>query len=169
MSTVYETAIAFILRVEGPLSDDSEDNGGETKWGVARRAHPEITDEQWANWTVEDSAAMFWRRYWVPIRGDELPGPIALAVFDAAVNQGLHAAVTMLQEELHVTVDGHLGPKTLEAIRHRHADDLARAYCARRGFRYAYNRDEFNPDFVRFGRGWMGRLLDCYGTGLVAL
>lgn len=60
-----------------------------------------------------------YRAYWDAVRGDELPGPVAIAVFDHAVNAGPKQAVRVLQRAAGLIgpgVDGLFGPKTLKAV-----------------------------------------------------
>lgn len=156
---LFDTAVAFVLRHEGGYSQDLADPGGETNWGISRRAYPDLPI---ALLTREEAINIYRRDYWMRMRCDELPGQVALLVFDAAVNQGPDAAVKMLQEELSVAIDGVLGPLTITAATSRNHDDLALGYCARRGMRYAMTK---NLD--RYGRGWFKRLLDAYRTALV--
>jgi lysozyme family protein len=61
--------------------------------------------------------------YWDKIDGDELPQNLSVALFDIAYNSGVKKAVEMLQEVLGVTVDGIIGPITLEAI-YNYSGDL---------------------------------------------
>ncbi len=106
--------------------------------------------------------AIYRRAYWMAAHCDELPAQLAVLVFDGAVNQGIGAAIHMLQEELGVAVDGVIGPVTLRAARARNHDDLALRYAARRAWRYEIARQE-----ERFGLGWFRRLFACYRLALV--
>ena len=157
--TLFDAAVGFVLRHEGGYVNDPEDAGGETNWGISRRAYPDLPI---ALLTREEAVEIYRRDYWQAARCDDLPGQVALLVFDAAVNQGPDAAVRMLQEELGVSVDGDLGPLTLAAATSRNHDDLALGYCARRAMRYATT-----AGLDRYGRGWYRRLLDAYRTALV--
>ena len=156
--SLFDAAVAFVLRHEGGYSRDSDDPGGETNWGISKRAYPALDI---AELTREEAVELYRADYWRAARCDDLPGQVALLVFDAAVNQGLGAAVTMLQDELGVATDGVLGPLTLAAATSRNHDDLALGYCARRAMRYATTK---NLD--RYGRGWYRGLLDAYRTAL---
>lgn len=159
MSALFDAAVGFVLRHEGGYSTDPNDPGGETSWGISKRSYPALDIEAL---TREEAIGIYRTDYWMAARCDELPGQVALLVFDAAVNQGLGAAVRMLQEELGVATDGVLGPVTLTAATSRNHDDLALGYCARRAMRYATT-----ANLDRYGRGWFRRLLDAYRTALV--
>src|SRR5690349_3209449 len=125
----FERALQLILPHEAGFSDDPNDPGnytpaGElkgTKYGISARQYP---DEDIANLTEERAAFLYRRDYWTPVCGDELPWPLCLFVFDAAINQGVPAATRMLQEALKVRVDGEIGAQTLIAAQNstaRHA------------------------------------------------
>ena len=92
--------------------------------------------------------------YW----GEELIGP--LAVFDAAVNQGVVPAIRLLQDALHVSIDGKVGPATIEAARHSGKAELIR-FMTNRGFTYSHMLN-----FERFGHGWLSRLFRIYEATL---
>ena len=92
----FQTILSFTFIHEGIHSNDPCDPGGDTKYGIARLMHPEITDEQWANWSIADSEAMYLKMYWCGMGCDSLPYPLDMAVFDTAVNPGPGACHHML-------------------------------------------------------------------------
>lgn len=59
---------------------------------------------------------LFRQDYWDPCRCDELPPGLAIAVADAAYNQGPRTAGALLQRALGVTQDGIVGDKTIRAV-----------------------------------------------------
>jgi len=75
-------------------------------------------------WTRESALKFYRLCYWRPISADSFPLPIAILLFDAAVNMGKSAAVKTLQRALEVTDDGVVGPKTIAAARRHAASDL---------------------------------------------
>lgn len=109
-SPAFEKAVALILKHEGGYVNDPRDPGGETKYGISKRAYP---NENIAALTVERAKELYHRDYWQAIRGDDLPAPLAVVVFDMAVNAGTGAAIKLLQRTLGVPDDGVLGPVTL--------------------------------------------------------
>lgn len=82
----FETAIAYVLRYEGSLSDDKRDPGGLTKFGISQRAYPDLDI---AGLTLNEAKQIYLRDYWWPVRAHELPETLRLVVFDCAVNQGV--------------------------------------------------------------------------------
>jgi lysozyme family protein len=151
--------VAFVLDVEKEHSDDPNDPGRDTWYGLSRRAHPDLS---WPP-TREEAVAVYHSDYWTPCQCDSLLGQVAFCLFDAAVNMGVGAATRLLQREVNTTEDGIIGPATLSAIRGRNHDELAAAFMARRAIYY------FALDgFVRFGRGWIRRCFDCYRVAVTA-
>lgn len=114
MSPAFRKAVALILKHEGGYVHDPRDPGGETNFGISKRAYPH---EDIKAMTAERAAFLYHRDYWQAIRGDELPYPLALITFDMAVNAGVGAAIRLLQRALKVEADGKLGPVTLAAAK----------------------------------------------------
>ena len=114
MKEDWEKCIAFVLKMEGgeTVENDPNDPGGETKFGISKKSYPQLNI---AALTLEEAKEIYKRDYWIPCRCDELPYHFALAVFDAAGNQGVGRSKRMLQAALGVTVDGIIGNKTLQA------------------------------------------------------
>lgn len=146
----FDKAFELVVGVEGGYVNDPRDPGGRTIYGITERDHPDL----WRAGppTLEQAKARYKRDYWDDVRGDELPWPLSLFVFDAAVNQGADAAVRVLQKTLGLVIDGKLGPKTLAAAQRASRDQQA-LYLADRALRYTGTRN-----FDRFGRGWFKRL-----------
>ena len=125
-----------------------------TKFGVSAAAYPDLAI---AALTLDEARDIYRADYWNRVAADRLPGPLALLLFDAAVNNGVRRATVWLQELLHVTPDGEVGPRTLAAVASRVAKDGTPALCAeylaaRLGFMAAL------PSWRLFGRGWARRL-----------
>lgn len=108
----WEPAIEFVLRMEGGYGIDPNDPGGETNFGISKKAYP-ATDIK--NLTVDEAKAIYHRDFWMPCHCDDLPTAFAISVFDCAVNQGASKARRILQMVLGVEVDGNIGPDTLAA------------------------------------------------------
>lgn len=105
-------AIDFVLAYEGSYVNDPNDAGGETNWGISKRAYPSIDIKA----LTKDQAVEIYRKdYFEAVHGDELPEGLAIAVFDCAVNQGVLTACRLLQVALGVKVDGIVGPQTIGA------------------------------------------------------
>lgn len=149
MNSSFKPAVERVLRAEGGYVNDPADPGGETKYGISRRAYPALDI---AALTEDDARAVYRRDYWDACRCDLLPAPLDWLVFDAAVNQGVQAAGKMLQGAVGVAVDGKIGPATVAAAKRADAEAPAR-FMTLRAMRYASS-----PGWVRYGAGWVKRL-----------
>jgi len=145
----FEIAVSFVLGLEGGYSNDKRDPGGETKYGISRRAFP------WMNiktLTHEGAVEIYRKYYWDAAGCNDLPWPLAGYVFDGAVNQGVMATVRNLQAALGVRVDGIIGPVTILAAQ-SNAKEQAALFMAERASDYMKL-----SSFSVYGRGWMKRL-----------
>lgn len=141
--------------------NDSEDTGGETKFGVAKNANPDlnITGLTW-----EQAKRVYYRRYWLMSHCDELSAispEFTLFYFDAVVNHGVGRAAKFLQQAVGVTVDGDIGPKTIAAVQSKiagggYTELIVELACIRKVF---YNGIVTrNPSQAKFIKGWLGRV-----------
>lgn len=153
-SSPFEHAWLLVLAAEGGYSNDPADPGGETRFGISKRAYP---NEDIKNLTVARAQEIFRRDYWAPLHCDEMPAPLAIAVSDAAFNHGPHAAIEMLQEALGVKADGIIGHATLRAARAAGPDEVIR-FCRLRISRY-HDLAALRPYQRKFLSGWVGRVL----------
>ncbi len=155
--SMFPAAVALVIELEGgeKLLSDPQDPGGLTKYGISQRANPDVDVRTLSRLQAEQ---IYKARYWDPIRGDELPWPLALVVFDAAVNCGLDAAVQMLQIAVGVRNDGILGPETLSAARRVSSiEALIQLSCRR--IEYYQRIVDRRPASLKYLRGWRVRLL----------
>lgn len=97
---------------EGGYSNNPVDPGGETKYGISKRAYPNVDI---ASLTLDDAKAIYRRDYWTPAACDQWPELLRYEVFDLAVNVGVSQAIRLVQRALAVSDDGIVGPKTLAA------------------------------------------------------
>ena len=114
ISAAFGSCASFVIdRLEGG-SALITDTGGETRWGISKRAHPDVDI---AHLTRFGALAIYHDRYWRVIHGDLLPRGLDLAIYDLAVNQGPSQAVRTLQRVLRLAEDGIMGPLTLKAAK----------------------------------------------------
>jgi lysozyme family protein len=154
----FDRAFDHVIGQEGGYSNDPRDPGGETQWGISKRQYPNVDI---ARLSAEDAREIYRRDYWYPIRGDDLPVPVAICLFDYAVNSGVEPAARALQRILGVTVDGVIGKQTIEAARRRPVREVVKNLQAERLMLLASL-----STFATFGRGWTRRVID---TALEAL
>lgn len=145
----FDECFEDVIGLEGGYVNDPVDPGGETKYGISKRAYP---DEDIRELTLARAKELYRRDYWDKVKGDMLPTPLDAYVFDAAVNQGVPAAIKMLQKTLGVTQDGIFGLDTQRKAQSATKEQCA-MFMAERALRYYGTRN-----FDRFGRGWLKRL-----------
>lgn len=147
----FDHAFDLVFGHEGGYVNDPQDPGGETKFGISKRAYPHLDIK---NLTKDDAKRIFYKDFWGPAGCDALPDILKFHVFDFAVNSGPAQAVKILQIILKTDViDGTIGPKTLAAIGNYDLREL--------GIRYNLDRLEFMTNLKNFpvhGRGWSRRI-----------
>jgi lysozyme family protein len=137
--------------------NDPLDLGGETKFGVAKNANPDL-DIHSLDWAA--AMRVYYRRYWLASHCDEISevAPrLAVLHFDIAVNHGVGRAAKFLQRALGVADDGDIGPGTIKALK-ANTDELAlcNAVCDQRvAFYHAIVANK--PEQARFLKGWLRR------------
>lgn len=89
MRSNFEKALAFCLKWEGGYTNDPDDPGGETNFGINKRDHPK---EDIKNMTCQRAAEIYLREYWIPVGGDTMLSPKDIVAFDSAVNCGVTRA-----------------------------------------------------------------------------
>ena len=120
MSTTNEyadRAITLVLRLEGEETNDPDDPGGRTKYGLTQRTYPEI---DFNALTEIQARAIYKVEWWDKYGYAQLPGAIAVLLFQLAVNIGPATAHSLLQRALAdlglpVQTDGILGPVTVKS------------------------------------------------------
>ena len=117
-SVVFRGAVEVVLRNEGGLSDDDDDAGGLTKFGISQRQYPALDIRKL---TREAAIAIYYHDWWTRFNYQQLPAPIGAKLFDLAVNIGHEAATRCLQRGLRACgvdrgEDGVLGANTRYAI-----------------------------------------------------
>lgn len=164
----FASALRWIFRAEGYLSDDPDDRGGITKYGISLRwlrSHPDgditgdgIVDADDIRALTPDAAARFYHSgFWLAANCHQLPAPLNVAVFDFAVNAGVSRAAMVLQESLRVRADGVIGPVTLRAALNADGHELLVDYLGRRALFYT-DLVRANSSQAKFLRGWLNRL-----------
>jgi lysozyme family protein len=149
MTGDFDRAFSIVVGVEGGYVNDPNDPGGETQWGISKKAYPNLDI---ANLTEDDAMSIYMRDYWDRMRCDEIPWPLSLYIFDSAVNQGTFSATLLLQSAVGVQVDGELGPLTMNKAAQATPDQTANFMTLRA---LAYMKLNTWPNY---GRGWMNRL-----------
>lgn len=173
----FEQAIVTVLLHEGITSDDAEDRGGPTHYGISLRFLKTLDELETEGFLAGDinhdgqidvqdiqslgrrGAIALYRAYWWDRYGyDRITHQtIATKVLDLTVNMGAKASHCCLQRAVRATSgrclveDGILGPKTLQAVNDLNSETLLIAY---RSEAAGYYRSLRQPHFEK---GWLNR------------
>ena len=128
----FDVAMKFILKWEGGYVNDKDDPGGETKYGISKRAYPNVDIK---NLTIEDAKALYKRDYWDKAGLDRYPQDKAVVLMNVAVNMGVGKAVAFASEPDFQTV--------IQRIREYYASLIQK-----------------NPKLEKYRKGWMNRTND---------
>ncbi len=164
-----ERAIREGLKHEGGFVNHPEDPGGATNKGITlttfrRYLNPKGTIADLKRLTDEQAIHIYKRRYWNVIRGDDLPSGVDLAVYDFAINSGPSRAARHLQSVVGASVDGRIGPQTIEHCARCEAPDVINQICDQR---LAFmKRIRGGSLWKTFGRGWQRRVDEVRASSL---
>lgn len=140
----FDMCVRVTLDIEGPQSSDRDDGGNwsggavgrgifvGTFWGISQAAYRNddgrrgLRDALPPYWrdrfptTVdrlqpEQIDAVYYHAFWRPLGLRDIPLPLAMTTFDAAVHSGGLRATTWLQIAVGANPDGILGPLTKRA------------------------------------------------------
>lgn len=89
MDKNFDRAIAFVLKHEGGYVNNPQDPGGETNFGISRRAYPNVDIK---NLTKERVVEIYKKDYWDAANCGEIDWPFDIIMFDTAVNMGIDRA-----------------------------------------------------------------------------
>lgn len=128
------------IALEGGYSNDAVDPGGETKYGISKRAFPDLDIKNLTPQLAED---IYKREYWDKLFLDSYTfPPFRWKLFDISVNMGLSTATAFNQM---------LKSKdTIEAVWE---------LTEMQGKRYA-NIVYQHPERIKYLRGWINRTFE---------
>jgi lysozyme family protein len=164
--------IERILDREGGLSDHPADRGGVTNWGITRPFLADlkgacVTDDDVRNLSKDDARRLYLE--WATncrfdALGDVLPSGLALGasqpdklmdcILDWAVQAGAAQAIRLVQQLVGATVDGVIGPKTLDCAAKQ---PMALKKLVAQRLMVRANTCVKDPSQVAFLNGWMQR------------
>lgn len=166
----FPAALKELLKHEGGYVNHPADPGGRTNLGVTQRVWEawtgkRATEAAMRALTPEIVAPLYRKHYWDTVKADELPGGLALTVFDFGVNAGPGRAIKFLQQLAGVMVDGVIGPMTIAAVR-KYVAAHGEAAAIRN---YSDLRRQFyrtRSTFATFGKGWLRRVKEVEAAAL---
>jgi lysozyme family protein len=108
-----------IIKIEGGLTNNPEDKGGLTKYGISQQQYPHLDI---VNLTEEQALEIYYTDYWNPYHLSSIRNQaVADIIFYLIVNTDSRAAIKIVQRALvhvgmSIVVDGIIGAKTIRAL-----------------------------------------------------
>lgn len=168
----FEYALDIVLRDEGGYTNDKNDPGGETNFGITQKeldkCHVQLALPQNVKDLTREEASIYYKAVWWDKYNYNAIDNIIIAtkLFDLAINMGALEAHKIAQEALtyngysRLKIDGILGIKTIGAINemclHGTMTDLLNDICEGAAWYYDHLVDK-NPKLEKFLKGWLRR------------
>lgn len=166
MDDEFELAFKKVLDYEGGYSDEKEDHGGKTKYGITEELARDYGYEgEMKDLDLDEAKEIYYREFWAKhfyswIKDER----IAIEVFEQAINMGARTANKHLQKaynllaEEEIGVDGIIGQRTLDAVNNfEHNSGLFKLLNILQAKKYIdiVKNDESQQKFIR---GWLKRV-----------
>lgn len=179
---VFEIINRFVLVREGGLTNDKNDAGGITNFGISLRfardlgadladidGDGDVDADDIRAMTKEKATEFFRKEFWEEPKTYLLPNPVAAVYYDTAVNCGNSRAGKILQKCVGAKQDGVVGPNTRGAVYQHDAKSVAHEMISEREAFYK-RLVEQKPSQSVFLKGWLNRcsqlrqlVKDCWG------
>ena len=143
---------------EGGYSENKNDKGGKTKYGISLRFLRGIGIQKAINdLSKQEAENIYKQHFWFSNSCDKIKNEkVAIKLFDMCINFGGKTAIKMFQKVVGVSQDGIIGTKTLQALNDKGEDEVLNGLiqaCETR-----YNEIIKNaPNQKVFLKGWMTR------------
>lgn len=156
----FENCIDKVLEHEGGYVNDPNDLGGETNFGISKKAYPDLDIK---NLTRDEAKEIYRKDYWDRYKIELMPEALRYIYFDMVLNMGYGNAAKVMQraangknpEELRIQVDGAVGPATRDALA---KVELERVRCYR--VKHYMDIIDRKPEQEKFLFGWFRRALE---------
>ena len=136
-------SIERTLSFEGGYVNDPVDPGGETKFGISKRAFPDIDIK---SLTKPDAIKIYRKEYWDKLDDILAPTKVKWKVFDMAVNMGVDTA-----KAIWVTVKDRDEDWTTDRLLHELSSTQMKYYV---------KIIKRNPVLVKYLSGWTNRAME---------
>ena len=187
MDERYERCIEYVLRHEGGLSNNINDVGGITNYGISIKLARDIGDfelfdvdgdgkinsQDIKKMTKEIAKKIYYKYFWNPLKLSMVKDiRICLLILDAGINHGIFGASKLVQKTLNLCkkkekkdddnlyIDGIIGIKTLKQLNRVNVDEFINNFNKKREdlYRAIVNK---NPTQECFLNGWLNRIAQC--------
>ena len=112
--SILDAAMTFVFRWEGGYVNDPDDPGGETNFGISKRAHPTVDIQAL---TKEGAAEIYFEHYSKVMRLHAVPLDLrtSLTILDCSINCGTARTTNWLQKIVGVRVTARMNDHTTMA------------------------------------------------------
>ncbi len=183
---IFEIAINTVLQHEGIFSNDKNDRGGATKYGISLRYLKSLHDIDGESGdldkdgdvdiddihilTKEDAINFYKQNFWLKNQYGKINDQkIATKIFDLCVNMGASRANRILQDSCNVLgpkyliVDGIIGKKTLKVVNDIVSDVWLNCLLLReirwQAANFYKDITRLYPSNLKFFKGWLKRAM----------
>lgn len=165
----FANTVKVTLEHEGYFSDDQDDRGGATKYGISQRFLNGIRYHKKAHeLTKEDAVELYYQHFWLKCNCELLHPGVALMLFDFGVHSGVAGACKELQRvlsyetEINLAIDGIIGNKTIKALntviqKTGGYEAVVQGLSTKRGLLF-FNIIDTRDRQSKYFRGWFKRL-----------
>ena len=160
----FERIFDYLLRVEGGYSNDKNDKGGKTKYGIIEEEARDFGYKgNMQDLTKEFAKNIYLKKYYLGNKLDKVVDDrLALSICDWAVNSGRNGTknVQVALNQINgsdLVVDGIIGNKTLEALNSVDSDKFLEVY---HNLQRIYYKGKVEADRTqeKFLTGWLNRV-----------
>ena len=160
----FERIFDYLIKVEGGYSNDKNDKGGKTKYGIIEEEAREFGYKgDMQDLTKDFAKNIYLKKYYLGNKLDKVANDkVALSICDWAVNSGKNGiknaqiAINQLTNA-NLDIDGIIGNKTLEAL---NAADPGKFLEVYHNLQRIYYKGKVEADKTqeRFLTGWLNRV-----------
>lgn len=97
----FRKAVNFVILWEGYKTDDPDDPGGRTIFGISSKVYPQEVEEMWTlpkNEALIKAEEIYLNDYWIPIGCDAIQYQMDVIAFDTGVNMGINLAKVLIHD-----------------------------------------------------------------------
>ena len=169
MPSLFYPAVALVLKHEGGLEDNLNDDNGITNFGISlifyKALKPDATALDIKNMTIEKARQIYEDCFWSPNKYAEINYQrLANRMLDLSVNMGAKKANSLLQQAINsinaktLAVDGVIGEHTISCTNAQNPQKLYAALIDMAELEYK-EIAQFS-DNAQWLQGWLTRLHD---------
>ncbi|WP_071124852.1 glycosyl hydrolase 108 family protein [Leptotrichia massiliensis] len=160
----FEKIFDYLLKVEGGYSNDKNDKGGETKYGIIEEEARDFGYKgDMQDLTIDFPKNIYLKKYYLGNKLDKVVNDkVALSICDWAVNSGRNGTknVQVALNQINgsdLVVDGIIGNKTLEALNSVDPEKFLEVY---HNLQRIYYKGKVEADRTqeKFLTGWLNRV-----------